>query len=297
VNAVAFSPDGRYVLTGSADHTAKLWSVASSKLVRTWTYDSPVGAIAFSPDGRHALTGLGDGTADLFDLSPRAVSPQGRGFSLVRRLVQAELDRRLKLYQQLPTPLASERDRLVADKPEPPKLVKDEFETTAAFNARIAAAPRKYAAAVTAYNTKMDRLAAQIQTYRREHRTWPVAQRNRIIHDALSDAFLKVFGRPKLKNLHYDADNQIFFVNLSADGDLAGDFKRTLAVGPIPPEEARRLKGTLASGKPVVVFSIDDDGTIRWKEAHIEAAGKQYPAVLTDVNFKLQHIEIPVTGE
>jgi len=67
-------------------------------------------------------------------------------------------------------------------------------------------------------------------------------------------------------------------------------------VGPIPPAQARHLKPALASGSPEVVFSLDDDGTIRWKEAHIQAGGKQYAAALTDVDFKPQHIETVVAA-
>src|SRR5205823_3402516 len=61
VFAVAFSPDGRAVLTGSQDGTARLWSAATGKELspplrhRGWVY-----AVAFSPDGRAVLTGGGD---------------------------------------------------------------------------------------------------------------------------------------------------------------------------------------------------------------------------------------------
>ncbi len=60
VDAVAFSPDGRWALSGSIDETVKLWEVATGREVRTFPKnDVGVMAVAFSPDGRWALTGGG----------------------------------------------------------------------------------------------------------------------------------------------------------------------------------------------------------------------------------------------
>ncbi|MGH9753740.1 MAG: AAA-like domain-containing protein [Blastocatellia bacterium] len=55
VNAVAFSPDGKFVLTGSNDSTARLWRVDSGQLISTLRHDSFVNAVAFSPDGKYAV--------------------------------------------------------------------------------------------------------------------------------------------------------------------------------------------------------------------------------------------------
>nr|VFJ72030.1 MAG: WD domain-containing protein, G-beta repeat-containing protein [Candidatus Kentron sp. FW] len=69
-DCLAFSPDGRRLLTGSYDDTLKLWDVASGKAIRTFrghSYD--VKAVAFSPDGRRALSGSKDNTLKLWNLA------------------------------------------------------------------------------------------------------------------------------------------------------------------------------------------------------------------------------------
>jgi eukaryotic-like serine/threonine-protein kinase len=68
VLAVAYSPEGQRIVTGSADHTAKVWDAASGKeLLPLQAHSEPVKSVAFSPDGRRILTGSWDGTARVWD--------------------------------------------------------------------------------------------------------------------------------------------------------------------------------------------------------------------------------------
>src|ERR1039458_6622125 len=68
VTSVAFSPDGRLVLTGSKDMTARLWEAASGNEIRRFEgHTDRVTAVAFSPDGHEVLTGSGDKSARLWD--------------------------------------------------------------------------------------------------------------------------------------------------------------------------------------------------------------------------------------
>lgn len=72
--AVAFSPDGKKILTGSCDKTAKLWDVETGKVEKIYAgHSSEVTAVAFSPDGAKILTGSNDHTAKLWDLVTQKV--------------------------------------------------------------------------------------------------------------------------------------------------------------------------------------------------------------------------------
>ena len=71
--AVAFSPDGKTVLTGSGDKMARLWESATGKpLGPPLQHDKGVTAVAISPDGKTVLTASQDKTARLWR-APRPV--------------------------------------------------------------------------------------------------------------------------------------------------------------------------------------------------------------------------------
>ncbi|MBS1964787.1 MAG: protein kinase [Chloroflexi bacterium SZAS-1] len=68
VTKVAFSPDGRYVVTGSSDAIARLWDAQTGQEVREFVGHSDlVDGVDFSPDGNTVITSSFDGTARLWD--------------------------------------------------------------------------------------------------------------------------------------------------------------------------------------------------------------------------------------
>ncbi|MBI2438167.1 MAG: protein kinase [Lentisphaerae bacterium] len=70
VASVAYSPDGRFVLSGSNDDTLRLWDVATGQCLRTFEgHTDWVESIAYSPDGRFVLSGSADDTLRLWDVA------------------------------------------------------------------------------------------------------------------------------------------------------------------------------------------------------------------------------------
>ncbi len=66
---VAFSPDGKYLVTSSWDGIVRLWDVASGKEVRQFLgHSGSVFGAAFSPDGKYILSSGTDRTVRLWDV-------------------------------------------------------------------------------------------------------------------------------------------------------------------------------------------------------------------------------------
>ena len=67
VSTVAFSPDGKYVVTGSDDLTVKLWDVASGREIRTFRgHAAKITAVGVSSDGGMVVSGDEKGVIKLW---------------------------------------------------------------------------------------------------------------------------------------------------------------------------------------------------------------------------------------
>lgn len=226
------------------------------------------------------------------NVEPRKNSKSGtKGFGLVQTLVKNRMAEALEEYRQLPLELKTELETLKSSRPIPPKLEKDQFESTSNFQKRVGQAKTEYERDVTAYNKKVQDLQFKMNLHQQATRDLPAGIRDQIIEDA----FLEVFGQPKIANPRYDADTQMFFVDVVSASDLSGGFKRTLSLTEtISNMEARDFYNSIRdAGEPIVEFKINK-GQILWSNALVIVKGKAYAANPTDVVFKPLTIETQI---
>jgi WD40 repeat protein len=68
VSSVAYSPDGRFVVSGSADSAIKIWDLEQGREILTLPeHEAAVRSVAYSPDGTRIASGSVDYTIKLWD--------------------------------------------------------------------------------------------------------------------------------------------------------------------------------------------------------------------------------------
>ena len=72
IHSIAFSKDGKYILSASRDSTAKLWNL-NGKLIKQFKDPSQLSCADISPDGKHIVTASRDGNTRLWNLDGQVV--------------------------------------------------------------------------------------------------------------------------------------------------------------------------------------------------------------------------------
>jgi WD40 repeat protein len=77
VASVTFSPDGHRIVSGSSDHTLRLWDADTEQPIGAPMagHTSAVRSVAFSPDGQRVVSGSNDATLRFWPTPSAAAWP------------------------------------------------------------------------------------------------------------------------------------------------------------------------------------------------------------------------------
>ena len=79
MTAIAFSPDGKLLATGSSDKAVRVWNIAAGTSIELARHSRQVNGVAFFSDGTRLVSGGNDGRIIVWDLSSNTVAKELSG--------------------------------------------------------------------------------------------------------------------------------------------------------------------------------------------------------------------------
>ena len=155
------------------------------------------------------------------------------------------------------------------------KLVKDEFETTSEFNARVAKVRK-----------------TQKQKIKKYKKRYNLAKRD-AKRVAIKKALQFTWGKPVLKNLKYDADNGYFVADISFE--MKKDFHKKVAIK-VDRKSARDFKKRFHSLNPQALFDYDGS-SVKLKEIRVPYKHKKYVALFTDMSIDDTKVAVNISNK
>jgi WD40 repeat protein len=101
IKSVAFSPDGLQIISGSGDHTVRVWDAVCGKHKHTLKgHTGWIMSVAFSPDGSQIISGSDDRTVRVWDagsgLLQHVMNDHWKGLDTLNVHVELHVRRRKK---------------------------------------------------------------------------------------------------------------------------------------------------------------------------------------------------------
>lgn len=157
--------------------------------------------------------------------------------------------------------------------PKPPvseSLTKGEFEKQREFEIRIEATKKANATA--------------IEQYKRDYQAYyPKAKR-----EAMKKTLEMYYGKPKVTNLAYDPENELFGADVRFENAPSQQYKIVI---PMPPSQAAGFKSSFGSITPIALFDHSGDN-VTFQTIKFVHGGKTYMAQLSDRSIGSANVQV-----
>ena len=278
VRTVSVSPNGKWLLTGSFDNTARLWDFGEqTELAVLDEHTAQVNAVAFLPDGSMALTASDDRTVILWDLETRkpvrkfighthkivsvAVSPDGETVST------GGWDRTVRVWN-----LSDGKQLQVIKHPTPINAV--------VFTDNETVVSGGHDGKLRIWNTRTGLARGKLPGHEMAVTQMSVSGNGSQLLTAGIDGRLKLWNLKQLKEIRSFSvhEGQIYATAISADGSHALSAGRDGAV----------VLWNLAAGKPIRTIKAHDQ--IVWSVA-LTPDGRFGISTSSDESIRVWHLD------